>query len=174
MFFVKAQYFCIVAILSSQLPSKRSTPSGQYSVRVLVRHRLLTNVQFVRISEKSHIYDGHGNSKKGKFFHAWNLFIQMIFTSNICVSIVHAIHLQFNNTKRFCHRCKRLSGTQFFAFHIALYIYLTPKVFYTEAKSNTKTKFFLWSSSLLNVNIQLNSLWTHLEVISLSLQYNEQ
>ena len=98
------------------------------------------------------------------------ILVQMIFTSNICLSIVHAIRLQFNNTKGFCHRCKRLSGRQFFAFHIALYIYLTPKVFYTEAKSNTKANFFLWSSSLLNANIKLDSLWTHLEVIALSLQ----
>ena len=131
---------CIVAILSSQLPSKRSTSSGQYSVRVLVRHRLLTNVQFVRISEKSHIYDGHGNSKKGKFFHAWNLFIQMIFTSNICLSIVHAIRLQFNNTKGFCHRCKRLSGRQFFAFHIALYIWR--QRFFTLKRNQTRKRIF--------------------------------
>ena len=35
---------------------------------------------------------------------------------------------------------------------------------YTERK-----RFFLWSLSLLNVNIKLDFLWTHLEAMSLSL-----
>ena len=42
------------------------------------------------------------------------------------------------------------------------YVYL--KFIYTERK-----RFFLRSLSLLSVNIKLDSLWTHLEVISLSL-----
>ena len=36
-------------------------------------------------------------------------------------------------------------------------------------ESERKRDFFLWSLSLLSVNIKLESLWTHLEAISLSL-----
>ena len=39
---------------------------------------------------------------------------------------------------------------------------------YTERKANAKAKFFLWSLSLLSVDIKLNSLWTHLKAMLLS------
>ena len=42
------------------------------------------------------------------------------------------------------------------------------KLIYTDLKRIRK-RFFLWSLSLVNVNIELDSLWTHLEVTWLSL-----
>ena len=41
------------------------------------------------------------------------------------------------------------------------------KVYLHWSKANAKAIFSLWSLSLLNVNIYLDSLWTHLEAISL-------
>ena len=45
------------------------------------------------------------------------------------------------------------------------------KVHLHWAKANAKVKFVLWSLSLLNVNIKLDSLRTHVEAMSLSLKY---
>ena len=42
---------------------------------------------------------------------------------------------------------------------------------FTRRESGRESEFFLWSLSLLKVNIKLNSLWTHLEAMPLSHHY---
>ena len=48
------------------------------------------------------------------------------------------------------------------------------KVHLHWAKSNAKANFLLWSWSLFNVNNKLDSLWIHLEVMSLSLSRQQK
>ena len=51
------------------------------------------------------------------------------------------------------------------------YTWNTVLRFIYNKHTRTRKRFFLWSLSLRNVNVTMDSLWTHLEAMSLSPQY---
>ena len=57
--------------------------------------------------------------------------------------------------------------------HFVSHVYTLFRFIYTEWKRRRKRNIFLWSKSLLNVNIKLDSLWTHLETMSPSLSLSD-